>query len=486
MHAMTESLTASHPAACTSLQPTLSRKRKTWLNGTAVGLLAAFLLMFVFGSPVKAASATDFAGSYFEILSATEKTAHFSILSAGQCTRLDLHCSVQVTVRNRTIPNLDKKSLTAAWTDQLDACSVSATADENSRNAAFHACWDDKFPIYDLVWPNFTLAPAFEISPYCEPFDDVCAEKLHFCYNAADCASVLFKSSGWTRVSELWSDVDGCFYSDDWDRMWECADDALWLWLNTHVPRSNAYRTMDFVRPNLRGFILLDYSDNISDVLDADSAARTNAKLLDQYIADWERRTPRSIFRPMSEVENAGPVFRPLGSHLTVGFTSYLESAAAESIEVCNTVFGCLNAEVDSDMFRSYMRNFHIVIEDSHVLNCMDRLGWNVDSTPAVKFDNPILALCDERIRTAAKYCPDKNTGILRELVLLWDMGLFRNLVDDQLAVTVRLFVEEARDRTPECLCAAGFKEHNFVIADHASSSPWAETGALRTKDVCD
>ena len=132
------------------------------------------------------------------------------------------------------------------------------------------------------------------------------------------------------------------------------------------------------------------------------------------------------------------------------------------------------------------MRNFHIVIEDSHVLNCMDRLGWNVDSATAVKFDNPILALCDERIRTAAKYCPAKNTGILRELVLLWDMGLFRNLVADQLAVSIRSIVEEARDRTPECLCAAGFKEHNFVVADHLSSNPWAETGALRTKDVCD
>ena len=486
MHAMTESLTSSHPAARTSPQRTLSRKRKTWLSGAAVGLLAAFLLMFVFGSPVKAASATDFAGSYFEILSATEKTAHFSILPAGQCIRLDIHCSVQVMIRNRTIPNLDKKSLTAAWTDQLDACHAPAAADENSRNAAFHTCWDDKFPIYDLVWPNFALVPSFEISPHCEPFNDECAEKLHFCYNAADCASVLFKSSGWTRVSELWSAVDGCFYSNDWDRMWECADDALWIWLDTHVPRSSAYRTMDFIRPDLRGFILLDYADGLSDVLDADSAARTNAKLLDRYIADWDRRAPRSMFRPMPEVDNDGPVFRPLGSHLTVAFTSYLESSAAQSIEVCNTVLGCLNAEIDSGMFRTYMRNFHIVIEDSHVLNCMDRLGWNVDSVPAVAFDNPILALCDERIRTAAKYCPAKNTGILRELVLLWDMGLFRNLVADQLAASVRLIVEEARDRTPECLCAAGFKEHNFVIADHASSNPWAETGALRTKNVCE
>ena len=65
-------------------------------------------------------------------------------------------------------------------------------------------------------------------------------------------------------------------------------------------------------------------------------------------------------------------------------------------------------------------------------------------------------------------------------------MGPLKGLVPDQLAYAVRQMVEEARDRTPECLCAAGYKEHNFVVADHASSNPWAETGALRTKDVCD
>ena len=146
---------------------------------------------------------------------------------------------------------------------------------KNSRNAAFHTCWDDKFPIYDLVWPNFTLAPAFEISPYCEPFDEECAEKLHFCYNAADCASVLFKSSGWTQVSELW--VRGRRLLLQQRLGSPCGSvpttpsGSGW---NTHVPRSSAYRTMDFVRPDLRGFILLDYADGISDVLDADSLAR--------------------------------------------------------------------------------------------------------------------------------------------------------------------------------------------------------------------
>ena len=483
MYAMTESLTSSYPTDRTWSQ---ARKRKAWLSGAAVGLLAAFLLVFVFGSPVKAASATDFAGGYFEILSATEKTAHFSVLAPGQCTRLDIHCSVQVTIRNGTIPNLDKKSVTEAWADQLNACRVPAGANENSRNGAFHACWDGKFRLYDIVWPNFTLTPWFEISPYCEPGDDECAEKLHFCYNAADCSSVLFKSSPWNQVSELWQAVDGCFYSDAWDTMWECADVALWFWFNTHVPRSSAYRTMDFVRKDQRGFILLDYADSISQVLDSDSMARTNSKLLDRYIDDWDRRAPSSLFRSMSDVDTDGPKFQPVGQYLTVNFTSYLEASSAEPIQVCNTVLGCLNAEINSDMFRSYMRNFHLVIEDSYVLNCMDQFGWNLNSATAVKFDNPLLALCDERMRTAAKYCPDKNTGILRELVVLWDIGPFRNLVPDQLAHSTRLIAEKARDRTPECLCAAGFQEHNFVVSDHASSDPWAETGALRTKDVCE
>ena len=470
-----------------SLRVSIPRHLEPWWRGTAIGLLTAVLLAFVFGNPVQATDATDFAGSYFEIMSVNEKTAHFSILPAGQCTRLDLHCSVQVTNRNGTVPDPDKKGPLQAWKDQLEACTEPTADTENSRNAAFDNCWDGKFPIYDLVWPNFTLAPPFEISPHCEAYDDECAEKLHFCYNAADCASVLFKSSRWTGVSEMWSAVDGCFYSDDWDRMWECADDALWYWLDTHVPRSHAYRTMDAVRKDLRGFILVDYADNIDNVLDADSAARTNARLLDRYLAAWDRRTPESIFRPMPSVETDGPVFKPVGTdYLTVDFTSYLESSSANPFRICNTVIGCLNAEVDSGGFRSYMRNFHIVIQDSHVLHCMDRFGWDVTSAPAVRFDNPSLALCDERIRAAAKYCPAQDTGLLIELVHLWDIGPLKGLVPLQLAQSVLQSVEEARDRTPECLCAAGYKEHNFVVADHASSSPWAETGALRTKDVCD
>ena len=189
----------------------------------------------------------------------------------------------------------------------------------------------------------------------------------------------------------------------------------------------------------------------------------------------------------MPDIEIDGPGFKPVGTpYLTVDFTSYLESSSAHPIEVCNTVIGCLNAEVDSGAFRAYMRNFHIVIEDSHVLHCMDRLGWNAGSATAVKFDNPNLALCDERIRTAAKYCPAQNTGILRELVLLWDIGPLKGLVPDELARSVQQIMEEARDRTPECLCAAGFKEHNFMVADHASSDPWAATGALRTKNICE
>lgn len=79
-----------------------------------------------------------------------------------------------------------------------------------------------------------------------------------------------------------------------------------------------------------------------------------------------------------------------------------------------------------------------------------------------------------------------EDTGASDDLFTMWDKGLLRGLLPDAFAQGLRIQVERARDRTPECLCAAGFLETNFVVTSENTAGPWEYSGALRTQDVCD
>ena len=314
----------------------------------------------------------------------------------------------------------------------------------------------------------------------------MCAEELRVCFNAHDCDDNEYERRSWTQVGELWDEAGSCLYDDDDDEdIWECIDEALDDWLDDHMGRNDDYDDLEDERENRRGFTLEDYEDDLDDVGDEQPRGRASETVQERYQRQWAARTPTSIYQSMNEVDTRGPSFRLTADEfLTVNFTAYLESTSP--YQICNTTIGCVTVTTYSNTFRSYMQNLHVIIQDRSVLRCMDRAGWDVDDDHVIPFDNPDLILCDERIQVANEVCPAKDTGASDDLFAMWDTGLLKGILPDSFAQGLRLQVERARDRTPECLCAAGFEERNFVVTPENTEGPWERSGALRTEDVCD
>ena len=385
-------------------------------------------------------------------------------------------------------PNLTATENVARWKEALEdrlaeQTSCVQTGDDDLRYRDFERCWPDTF---NVTWPTINPDDDFEITPYCKRGDDVCAEELRVCFNAHDCDDNDYERRSWTQVGELWEEADSCLYDDDDDEdIWECLDEALDDWLDDHMGRNDDYDDLEDERENRRGFTLEDYEDDLDDVGDEQPRGRASETVLERYQRQWAARTPTSIYQSMNEVDTRGPSFRLTADEfLTVNFTTFLESTSP--YQICNTTIGCVTVTTYSNTFRSYMQNLHIIIQDRSVLRCMDRAGWDVDDDHVIPFDNPDLIFCDERIKVANEVCPAKDTGASDDLFAMWDTGLLRGILPDSFAQGLRLQVERARDRTPECLCAAGFAENNFVVTPENTEGPWERSGALRTEDVCD
>ncbi len=231
-------------------------------------------------------------------------------------------------------------------------------------------------------------------------------------------------------------------------------------------------------RESRRGFTLEDYENDLDDV--GGRPTRHSKTVLERYQRQWASRTPTPIYQSIA-VDTRGPSFRlTAAEYLTVNFTAFLESTAPYQIR--NTTIGCVTVTTYSNTFRSYMQNLHVIIQDRSVMRCMDRAGWDVEDDHAIPFDNPDLIVCDERIRIANQVCPAKDTGAGNNLFTMWDTDLLRGILPDSFAQGLRLQVERARDRTPECLCAAGFAENNFVVTPENTEGPWERSGAVRTR----
>lgn len=444
---------------------------------------------------------TTFLGRYFDVVDATTKTADFDI--TRDCEDTDEHCTVKVT-RNPAFSSSDFGGNTAErfWKNKIDdsnlaACEKTSNNDEDDRGREFEDCWkaiaadDGSNVTYTIVWPYIHLRDNdnydFEITPYCKSGDDVCAEELIVCYNSRACYENEFDSdAAWRDVGELWDDAGSCLYNSDNDDVWECLQDALDDWLDEHMNSDrDDYEDLEDERDRVRGFVLNDYEDDLNDVHDQQSSGSASETVRERYQRQWNARTPVSIYQSVDDVDTHGPSFRlTADEYLTVNFTAFLESTSP--YQVCNTTIGCVTVSTYSNTFRSYMQNLHIVIQDRSVMRCMDRAGWDVDDDHAIPFDNPDLIVCDERMKTANEVCPAKNTGASDDLFAMWDTGLLRGILADSFAQGLRLQVERARDRTPECLCAAGFAERNFVVTPENTEGPWERSGALRTEDVCD
>ena len=440
-------------------------------------LLGTILITAGMTSVSLANEETTFHGSYFDLVKSSASRAYFAIDTS--CDQTDENCTVMV----RGTPEDDGDANTNNWIVELNECNDNRSGDGRYRD--FEECWEGKTEALSIDWPTIHPDDDFEITPYCQRGDEVCAEELRVCFNAADCDDNNFQRTSWSQKGELWDEAGSCLYDSDDDDVWECLDDALDDWLDDNMGRNDDYDDLEDEEEDDRGFVLEDYEDDLDDVGDQSPRGRASETVLERYQRQWAARTPTSIYQSMNEVDTRGPSFRLTADEfLTVNFTTFLESTSP--YQICNTTIGCVTVTTYSNTFRSYMQNLHIVIQDRSVLRCMDRAGWDVDDDHVIPFDNPDLIFCDERIKVANEVCPAKDTGASDDLFAMWDTGLLRGILPDSFAQGLRLQVERARDRTPECLCAAGFEERNFVVTPENTEGPWERSGALRTEDVCD
>ncbi len=439
-------------------------------------LLGTILIAAGMTSVSLARTDTQWGRSYFDVVEApSERTAYFAIDTS--CNDKDKNCAVKVTgdVSART----ETGGAEAKWAAQLDACTETVGSGD-ARYGSFESCWGSGFTV---TWPTINPDDDFEITPYCERGDDVCAEELRVCFNAADCDDNEYERKDWDQVGELWDEAGSCLHDgdEDDDDVWDCIDKALEDWLDEHMHRNDDYDDLEDERENRRGFTLEDYEDDLNQVGDRQPRGRASETVLEQYQRRWASRVPVSIYQPMDEVDTKGPSFRlTVDEYLTVNFTAFLESTSP--YQICNTTIGCVTVTTYSNTFRSYMQNLHIVIQDRTVMRCMDRRGWDVEDDHAIPFDNPDLIFCDKRIKVANEVCPAKDTGASDDLFAMWDTGLLKGILPDSFAQGLRLQVERARDQTPECLCAAGFEERHFVVTPENTEGPWERSGALRAE----
>ena len=453
-------------------------------------LLGTILIAAGMTSVSLARTETEFHGmDDFIILEATSTTAYFTI--DDSCGDIDENCTIRV-IRNPGIADDDNDGdFEDDWKEEFDGencLNMPTRSGEDGRNTDFLSCWAGvpADATFHIEWPVIRPDDDFEITPYCKLGDDVCAEELIVCYHAGDCDNNSYdKGEGnrrFTQVGDLWDEAGSCLYDDDEDDVWECLDEALDDWLDDNMHSNDDYDDLEDEEDEDRGFTLEDYENDLDDV--GGRPTRPSETVLERYQRQWASRTPTSIYQSMDAVDTRGPSFRLTADEfLTVNFTAYLESTSP--YQICNTTIGCVTVTTYSNTFRSYMQNLHVVIQDRSVLRCMDRAGWDVDDDHAIPFDNPDLIACDERIRIANQVCPAKDTGASDDLFTMWDTDLLRGILPDSFAQGLRLQVERARDRTPECLCAAGFAENNFVVTPENTEGPWERSGALRTERVC-
>ncbi len=404
----------------------------------------------------------------FIILKATSTTAYFTI--DDSCRDIDQNCTVIVrrSVALAAPTPQDNMTMEDVWNGLLH-CTHSRSG-QDGRNRDFDICWRTHMSsvTYTVEWPVIRPDDDFEISPFCKSGDAVCADELIVCYNAADCDNSSFgRSSSFTQVGDLWDEASFCLYDNDEDDVWECLDNALDDWLDDNMGPNDDYDDLEDEEEDDRGFTLEDYENNLNDIG-----------------GDRRSQVPTPVHQPTNAVGTRGPGFQPnRDAYLTVNFTAYLETDSP--YQICNTAIGCITVATLSNTFRPNMQNLHIVIQDTGVLSCMGRAGWNVGSNHAIAFDDANLIACDARIRTANQVCPAKDTGASGDLFAMWDTGLLRGILFDTDAQAHRLQVERARARTPDCLCTAGFLESHFVVTANDTAGPWDRSSAQRTENVC-
>ena len=456
-------------------------------------LLGAILIAAGLTS-VSLAADTTWGSSYFNVVEANATTAYFAV--TADCADTDENCTVKVTGTldmqfdlDGTDPNAGDRIINSQlrrWAAALNACTPAASSGDD-RYEDFEQCWVKDTALgtgFTVTWPSINPDDDFEITPYCKRGDDVCAAELRVCYNANDCDGNSYGRQSWTQVGELWDEAGSCLYDDDEDEVWECIDEALDDWLDDNMGHNDDYGDLEDEEEEDRGFTLEDYEDDLSSVGRDWATPRRAENASARSPRQETSRTPTTVYQPRTSVDTRQSGSRLTGNeYLTVNFTAYLEAKAPYL--VCNTIIGCVTVATLSNTFWPNTQNLHIVIQDAGVLSCMGGSGWDVGNNHAISFDNTHLIACDARIRTANQVCPAKDTGASGDLFAMWDTGLLKGLLPDSYAHGLRLQVERARGRTPDCLCTSGFANNNLVVTSGNTAGPRDLSGALQTTAVC-
>ena len=459
----------------------------------------------------------------YEVIEANANNAWFSLIDDRDCDDEDENCAVKVTKKTSTVelnsPDeagwetlFNTRCLGFEGDEATSGFTVESDVSRGSQDYNFEKCWSKDTtvdstvnPDFDVEWPIIEFGDTFDITPHCQRRDNECAVELAVCYNPYDCdndepsdgADDADRAS--SRVGDIWRDTedsddytDSCLFDDDEDDLWDCVNEVFQDWLERKLSSDEDYD--DFI-DELDGDSNIglashdddDYEDDLNDVGDSrkySRKVRDEETTLSRYQRSWQDSTPTGVLENEDRIEAGGYSFRPSqDEYLTFDFTSYLDFTA--SIPICNTSIGCFNLVGSSSYFQQYMTNFFVKITDRKIVNCMDRLGYDVDDDHNVSFNNPDLISCDKRVEEAVNICPSENIGASHVVYQMYSLGLLSGILSDSAAYTMRSNLEEARIRAPECLCAAGFEENDMILSERESSDPWFSTTARRPEDLC-
>ena len=427
---------------------------------------------------VSLATTTDFEGGYFDVVEASSNSAWFSITRS--CEDIDENCAVRV----RGTPSKTDGTPTARWANELatnpadnaPTCSDTSGSDRYER---FENCWKDtKTTSFIVEWPHIRPDDDFEITPYCKRGDSVCAERLHVCFNAADCDRNSYGRKDWSQKGELWDEADSCLYDNDEDDVWECIDDAFDDWLDDNMRSNDDYNDLEDEEDDTRGFTLEDYENDLDDVGDRPSTPRRQPTPVPPAPPVYQPTYQPSYPYPPAQPRYRGRLYLDA---VYVNYGGYLDTASG--FGECNTAQGCIRVIGSGTGMSSHLGRVFIQITNPQTRSCLSAHGIPYSGPMVMEFDDPVLQACDSRIATANGTCPTRGIGVKEELLHMYNLGLLRGLLSPAHAQVLRQEVDSARRQAADCLCQSGFSNRDFVSV--VAGNPWDYNADVRQPLLC-
>ena len=424
---------------------------------------------------ISLATTTDFEGGYFDVVEARSTYAWFSI--TRDCDDIDENCAVRV----RGTPSKQDGSNTDNWANELASSPTNggvacASPDGDDRYERFENCWTSTKSGFTVEWPVIRPDDDFEITPYCQRGDSVCAEELRVCFNADDCDGNSYGRKDWTEMGELWDEAGSCLYDHDEDDVWECIDDALDDWLDDNMRSGDDYNDLEDEEDDTRGFTLEDYENDLDDVGDQPYTPRRRPTPVPPAPPVYQPTYQPSY--PPAQPRHSGTLYLDA---VYVNYGGYLDTA--RGLGECNTAQGCIRVFGSGAGMSGHLGRVFIQITDPQTRSCLSAQGIPYSGPTVMEFDDPVLQACDSRIATANGACPTRGIGVKAELLRMYNLGLLRGLLSPAHAQILRQEVDSARQQATDCLCRSGFSNRDFVSV--AVGNPWDYNADARQPLLC-